>query len=226
MEGKVDQYGFPKMKNSQIIITEEVFRRLIKITQLSRSKKEEHMCLLYGADMNNNRILFHTVNQSEDYKTFGGGSDDPTKHGIQIGDSELKKELQSWIDLNKSGAVICDIHTHPSGINGDNTHFRMFSNSDLDSSIKRSKLLITKGIQEITGLIAVDRERGNSTISFVWYDIANNRFYRVENVYVVKHNKQTNKYLYEPLKKQGNYEYIEIGFNPVIQCSNRENDER
>ena len=25
MEGKVDQYGFPKMKNSQIIITEEVF---------------------------------------------------------------------------------------------------------------------------------------------------------------------------------------------------------
>ena len=226
MEGKVNQYYFDKMKNSRIIITEEIYTRLIELTQLKKKKKEEQMCLLLGKEIKDNVVLFNKINKATDYQSIGGGSDNEYEHEITIGDGKLKKELNRWIKKHDENAVICDIHTHPSGVNGDNINYRMLSSGDLETEIKRSQLLNNEGIQSIAGMIAVDRKYGNSTISFVWFDRANNKFYRVENLNVVKYDKQAKKYIFEPLKKQGNSEFIEIGFNPVIQCSNRGNVER
>ena len=219
MEGKVNQYYFDKKQNSKIIITEEIYKRLIELTQLTRIKKEEEMCLLLGKEMKNNVILFDKINQKTDYTSFGGGSDNDFEHGIEIGDGELKNELYEWIEQHEEGAVICDIHTHPSGVNGDNINYRMLSNRDLITEIKRSKLLNNEGIQSIAGMIAVDREKGNSTISFVWYDRENNKFYRMENLLIAKYDRQSEKYKFKPLKRQGNSEFIELGFKPTVEYS-------
>ena len=56
MEGKVNQYYFDKMKNSRIIITEEIYTRLIELTQLTRMKKEEQRCLLLGKEIKDNVV--------------------------------------------------------------------------------------------------------------------------------------------------------------------------
>ena len=211
------------MKNSKIIITEEIYTRLIELTQLTRRKKEEQKCILLGKEIKENVILFDKVNKATDYISFGGGSDVASEHGVKTGDGKLKKELRKWIKEHEEGAVICDIHTHPSGINRDNINYRMLSNADLSTEIERSQLLNNEGIQSIAGMIAVDRKDGNSTISFVWFDRAKNKFYRVENLMVAQYDRQANKYKFNPLVKHGNSEFIELGFNPTIECSKQEN---
>lgn len=226
MEGKVNQYYFDERQNFKIVITEEIYARLIGLTQLTRVKKEEQMCLLLGKEMKNNVVLFDRMNQKTDYKSFGGGSENEFEHGIEMGDGELKEELKEWIEGHEEGAIICDIHTHPSGVNGDDINYRMLSNRDLLTEMKRSELLNNEGIQSIAGMIAVDRERGNSTISFVWFDRQNNKFYRMQNLLIAKYDEQSKKYKFEPLKRQGNSEFIEIGFRPTVECSKGKEPDR
>lgn len=226
MEANVNQYYFNPMPHSRIVISEEIYKRLLSLVQTTRIKKEEQMCIMVGKEIEPNVMFFDIINQATDYVSTGGGSDDPSIHGVNVGDGELKNELRNLINQAEQGAVFSFIHTHPSGVNGDNIKYRTLSNADLTSERKRSEILNERGLQSIAGMISVDRQNGNSNISFVYYDREHNKFYRAQNVMVAKKDPQTQKWTFDPLARQGNSEYLEIGFRPTVQCTRENNYER
>ena len=60
--------------------------------------------------------------------------------------------------------------------------------ADLSSNVAVTKKLNEKGITHIAGLISVDNDKGNSSISFVWYDENKNKFYRISNISIAKYH--------------------------------------
>lgn len=60
--------------------------------------------------------------------------------------------------------------------------------TDLKNNLDFTKKMSKKGITHIAGLISVDNDKGNSSISFVWYDESKNMFYRISNISIVKYN--------------------------------------
>ena len=183
------------------------------------------MAFLFGRKVKQNEIVFEEMNEAQDFVTYGAGSDNPYEHAVEAGRGNLKKELEKRIEEMKNGTsrnnVICDIHTHPSGV-GEGEEYRKFSNGDLTSNKQFTERLNRYGITHIAGLIASDSAKGNSTISFVWYDEENERFYRIPNVFVSKYDRLGN-YVEIPLIKQGQIEYIEENFNSVL---NNDKDQR
>lgn len=124
----VNQYTFEELPDSEIIITEPIYRRLLAITNMSGLNIEEHMCWLRGSEVKKNKILFDSMNENQDYIISGSGSSNPEEHGVEPGeDTEITKELTEWIDTNSSeNTVICDVHTHPSGVS-EGYEYRMYS---------------------------------------------------------------------------------------------------
>ena len=60
--------------------------------------------------------------------------------------------------------------------------------TDLKNNLIFTKEMSKKGITHIAGLISVDNDKGNSSISFVWYDESKNKFYRISNISIAKYN--------------------------------------
>lgn len=226
MEANINQYYFNPMPNSRIVISEEIYKRLLVLIQTTRIKKEEQMCIMVGKEIEPNVMFFDIINQAIDYVSTGGGSDDPSVHGVDVGNGELKNELRNMINQAEQGDIFSFIHTHPSGVNGDDIKFRTLSNADLTSERKRSEILSQRGLQSIAGMISVDRKNGNSNISFVYYDRVHKKFYRAQNVMVAKKDPQTQKWSFDALTRQGNSEYLEIGFRPTVECTRDSNPER
>ena len=126
----VNQYAFEELTDSEIIITEPIYRRLLAITNMSGLNIEEHMCWLRGSKVKKNKILFDDMNENQDYIISGSGSNNPEEHGVEPGEeTEITKEIKKWIETNSSGnTVICDVHTHPSGVS-EGYEYRMYSRS-------------------------------------------------------------------------------------------------
>lgn len=208
----INQYEFNKLEGSEILITQECYIRLMSILNITGFQIAEHKCVLYGEVIGHNKILFTEVNKHNDYITTGKGSKDPAEHGVYIEpDSKLGKELASKIDANKVDSVICDIHTHPSGVL-EGEEYRHLSGADLQSIKEFSKRLktIAPNIISVGGLISVDNESGNSAISFIWYD--GNKCYRFEKVSIVEKQGEQNVKVFS-LKNINGVEYLETNFN-------------
>lgn len=213
--GNVNQYKYEALPNSKIIITEEIYRRLLSLTNFSSLRKEEHMCFLFGKEVRTNVILFDEMNDAQDYEISGSGSNNPLEHGVSPGTGKLAKELESKIDENEdSKTVICDIHTHPSGII-DEIQYRFFSEADLESNKKFTHAMSERNITHIAGLIASDNEKGNSTISFIWYDEQNDKWYRIPNIAVARYYEQEGKWKCIKLPSCQELEFLETGFNSI-----------
>lgn len=213
--GNINQYKFAALPNSKIIITEEIYKRLLSLTNFSSLRREEHMCFLFGKEVRTNVIFFDEMNDAQDYEIFGSGSNNPLEHGVGPGRGKLAEELKARIDGNQdSKTVICDIHTHPSGI-ADGIEYRFFSGADLDSNKKFTHGMNERNITHIAGLIASDNKNGNSTISFIWYDELNNKFYRIPNISVAKYYEREKKWKCITLPSHQELEFLETGFNSI-----------
>ena len=189
-----NQYKFRKLPNSKIIITDNLYQRLLFLMARSTWIASEHMCVFYGKEIDENVILFDEMNQYEDYDSKGEGSKNPRDYSVGPGNGKFAEEIEEKIKTLPKGAIIADIHTHPSNIcfgNGDENEYRYFSSTDLKTNIKWKGLIEKNGIEHVAGLIGVDRDYGNMTLSFVWYSKNDSKFYLFDDIIV--YHKELNK---------------------------------
>ena len=189
METNVNQYGLLELNNSRIMINKEMLDRLIKLAKKTIDSQGEQMCIFYGEELLGNNVIFTDLNQQTDYTSVGNGSSNPLDHGVEMRKgSKIMAELLSKVPDNSqtktssSRKVVCNIHTHLSGISeGDN--FRLLSNADFNNHLAMAQIMDERGAEYISGILAVDRVTGNNSLSLIWQDIKHNkRVYRIENV--------------------------------------------
>lgn len=189
MSTNMNQYGFLELNNSRIMINKKMLSRLIELAKTTIDNQGEQMCILYGEELPGNNVIFTDLNQETDYTSLGSGSSNPLEHGVEMRKgSKILAELltkvpdSSQTQTSSSRKVVCDIHTHLSGISeGDN--FRLLSNADINKHSAMAQIMDGRGAEYISGILAVDRTTGNTTLSLVWQDIKRDkRFYRIENI--------------------------------------------
>lgn len=189
MSTNMNQYGFLELNNSRIMINKKMLDRLIAISKQTIDSQGEQKCIFYGEELPGNNVIFTDLNQQTDYTSLGNGSTNPFDHGVEMRkDSKIMAELLSKVpadgqpQTNGSRKVVCDIHTHLSGIS-EGENFRLLSNADINKHLTMAKLMDERNAEYISGIVAVDRTTGNTTLSLVWQDIKRDkRFYRIENI--------------------------------------------
>lgn len=189
MGTNMNQYGFLELNNSRIMINKKMLSRLIELAKITIDNQGEQMCIFYGEELAGNNVIFTDLNQETDYTSLGSGSSNPLEHGVEMRKgSKILAELLTKVpdsshpQTSSSRKVICDIHTHLSGISeGDN--FRLLSNADINKHSAMAQIMDERGAEYISGILAVDKTTGNTTLSLVWQDIKRDkRFYRIENI--------------------------------------------
>lgn len=189
MSTNMNQYGFLELNNSRIMINKKMLSRLMELAKTTIDNQGEQMCILYGEELPGNNVIFTDLNQETDYTSLGSGSSNPLEHGVEMRkSSKILAELltkvpdSSQTQTSSSRKVVCDIHTHLSGISeGDN--FRLLSNADINKHSAMAQIMDGRGAEYISGILAVDKTTGNTTLSLVWQDIKRDkRFYRIENI--------------------------------------------
>lgn len=218
----MNQYNFLELNNSRMFINEEIFKRLLELAKQSRKFVGEEMCILYGETLPGNNVIFTELNREIDYRTEGRGSNDPKKHSVGMdGDSNIVNELLNKIpeleNYDKSSRkVICNVHTHLSGIS-EGEEYRTLSNADLNNHIEMSKIFNKSNCDYISGIIAVDREKGNTSLSLVWQDInKDGRFYRIENITIYKIVNKKIAYVGDIKRKENDMTYLEENSIPNL----------
>lgn len=193
MEINTNQYGFLELNNSRIMINNEMLDKLIKLAKKTIDSQGEQMCIFYGEELPGNNVIFDDMNHYTDYTSLGTGSSNPLEHGVKIQKgSNIMTELLNKVPINgqpqPSGfrKVVCNIHTHLSGISeGDN--FRLLSNEDIISHSAMAQIMDERGAEYISGILAVDRVSGDNSLSLIWQDIKRDkRFYRIENITIYR----------------------------------------
>lgn len=199
----VNQWQFDELPNSKIIITEEVLNRLHVLIGRASWIASEHSATLFGQKIGEDNIwLIDDVNTNEDYVSRGQNSTSPLDYSISTGDKQ-SKEIVSKLE-SKPGAVVIDIHTHPSGLIED---YRFLSSGDLATYRQYNEIVSNKGGTFFAGLIGCDRVNGNMSFSIVWYNKQNDKFYRIQNIYL-RRKLENGDYRDFPFAKYGNTQLI------------------
>jgi len=199
----VNQWQFNELPNSRIIITEEVYNRLMLLIGRSAWIASEHSSTLFGKKVGEgNTWVIDEVNCNEDYISRGQNSTNPSDYSISSGPNQTI-EIQNKLN-SVPGMVVIDIHTHPSGLID---NYRFFSSSDLSMFKEYNQIVSNKGGTFFAGLIGIDRVNGNMSFAIVWYDKSNDKFYRIQNIYLRRKlpNGEYNDYQFE---KYGNTQLI------------------
>jgi len=205
--GNINQYRFSKLPHSKIIITDNLYQRLLFLMGRSTWIASEHMCIFYGKEIEPNVILFDEMNENEDYDSRGEGSKNPYDYSVGPGEGKFAEELEKRIKTSPKDIIIADVHTHPSNVcfgNGDEDEYRYFSTTDIKTNIKWKKYLEKYGIDHVAGLIGVDRTNGNMTISFIWYNKEKSKIQLFDDIVI--YYKDLNKY--ESLPKVGDIQLL------------------
>ncbi len=187
----INQWRFEELPDSQIIITEEVYNRLMSLIGRSIWIPSEHSATLFGRKIDGeDKWIIDEVNANEDYVSRGTNLTNPSDYSVSVGrnqSTEIEKKLNQG-----PGVVVIDIHTHPSGLIDD---YRFISPGDASSYIQYNNIVSNKGGTFFAGLIGVDREKGNMSFSVVWFNKLNNKFYRVKDIILrKKENCEVTKY--------------------------------
>ncbi len=190
LTGATDQFNFPELPNSKIILSEEVYRRLsadINLCALSGNKELEYGTFLYGKEIGPNIIYFSTPSRYDDYEpSFRELDVNTDKNGNEL---RMHKELIYNIEQSNYDCI-AHIHTHPY-IGGT---CRFFSNQDL-RTIQRLQINFqpSNGKEKyfFGGLLTVGPEniQEMDEISFVFYD-KNGRWYKITNIAVRLNNQE------------------------------------
>ena len=189
MSTNMNQYDFLELNNSRIMINKKMLSRLIELSKTTIDNQGEQMCILYGEELPGNNVIFNDLNQETDYTSLGNGSSNPLEHGVEMRKgskilAELLNKVPDSSQTQTSGSrkVVCDIHTHLSGIS-EGENFRLLSNADINKHSAMAQIMDERGAEYISGILAVDKTTGNTTLSLVWQDIKRDkRFYRIENI--------------------------------------------
>ena len=188
--GVTNQFNFPELPNSRIILSEKVYRRLsadINLCAFSGNKELEYGTFLYGKEIKPNVIYFDIPSKYLDYEpSFRKFEVNTDKYGNELG---IHKELMNNINQSKYDCI-AHIHTHPY-IGGT---CRFFSNQDL-----RTIQNLQKNFQPdngnkkyfFGGLLTVGEENIGETdeISFVFYD-ENFGWHKITNITVFLNNQE------------------------------------
>ena len=188
--GVTNQFNFPELPNSRIILSEKVYRRLsadINLCAFSGNKELEYGTFLYGKEIKPNVIYFDIPSKYLDYESsFRKFEVNTDKYGNELG---IHKELMNNINQSKYDCI-AHIHTHPY-IGGT---CRFFSNQDL-----RAIQNLQKNFQPdngnkkyfFGGLLTVGEENIGETdeISFVFYD-ENFGWHKITNITVFLNNQE------------------------------------
>ena len=169
--GATNQFNFPELPNSRIILSEEVYTRLsgdINLCAFSGNKELEYGTFLYGKEIKPNVIYFDIPSKYDDYE--------PSFREFEVNTDKYD--------------CIAHIHTHPY-IGGT---CRFFSNQDL-----RTIQTLQKNFQPnngnkkyfFGGLLTVGEENTGETdeISFVFYD-ENFGWHKITNITVFLNNQE------------------------------------
>ena len=199
----IDQWNFDELQNSKIIITEDVYNRLIMLIGRTSWTASEHSSTLFGKKLEGEDIwVIDEVNASEDYISRGENSTNPLDYSVSTG---RKQSLEIQEKLNRGpGTVVIDVHTHPAGLIED---FRFLSSGDITEYIKYNEIVSNKGGTFFAGLIGCDRVNGNMSFSIVWYNKLNNKFYRIKDIYL-RRRLGNGDYRDFPFVKYGNTQLI------------------
>lgn len=157
------------MPNAQIVLSEEVYQMLLAIKEVTNETNQEFPFFLYGKEVGNNQIEFTEFMSASNNRQNAEASFNET----------MINNLQNRINGNlNNGLVVCHGHSHPPIGNfhqnfslGDFTSF-MQMNED-NPVFKNRQVELTSCLVTSTG-----------DINFVFYDNANENFYRFTNVFV------------------------------------------
>ena len=178
----INQWRFEELPNSKIIITEEVYNRLMFLIGRSAWVSSEHSSTLFGRKIDGEDAwIIDEVNANEDYISRGTNSTNPSDYSVSTGQNQ-SIEVQNKLEQGP-GVVVIDIHTHPSGLIDD---YRFISSGDESVYMQYNNIVSNKGGTFFAGLIGVDRVNGNMSFSVVWYNKLNNKFYRVKDIMLRK----------------------------------------
>lgn len=161
------------MPNAQIILSEQVYEMLLAIQEATNSTNQEFPFFLYGKEVGNNRIEF---------TEFMSASNNRQNAEASFNDTMINN-LQNRINGNlNNGLVVCHGHSHPPIGNfhqnfslGDFTSFMQMNEEN--PVFKNRQVELTSCLVTSTG-----------DINFVFYDNANQNFYRFTNVVVKDKN--------------------------------------
>lgn len=207
----INQWGFDELPNSKIIITEEVYNRLMLLIGRSAWITSEHSSTLFGRKIDGQDAwIIDEVNTNEDYVSRGTNSTNPNDYSVSSGQNQ-SIEIQNKLDQGP-GMVVIDVHTHPSGLIDD---YRFISSGDATTYIQYNSIVSNKGGTFFAGLIGVDRVNGNMSFSIIWYNKSNNKFYRVKDIMLRKLD-EYGRITDVPFPKYGNTQLI---------CANWGNDD-
>lgn len=178
----INQWCLEELPNSKIIITEEVYNRLMLLIGRTAWIASEHSSTLFGKKVDGEDAwIIDEVNTNEDYISRGTNSNNPSDYSVSSGQNQ---SLEIHNKLNQGpGTVVVDIHTHPSGLIDD---YRFLSSGDLSTYQQYNAIVSEKGGTFFAGLIGVDRVNGNMSLSIVWYNKLNSKFYRVNDILLRK----------------------------------------
>lgn len=157
------------MPNAQIVLSESVYEMLLAVQDVTLSTNQEFPFFLYGKEIGNNQIEFNE---------FMSANNNRQNTSASFNQSMIK-DLQNRINGNlNNGFVVCHGHSHPpigdfhqNFSLGDFTSF-MQMNED-NPVFKNRQVELTSCLVTSTG-----------DINFVFYDNANQNFYRFTNVVV------------------------------------------
>lgn len=206
----INQYKFNILPCSQVILTEKLYERLECLVGRSAWIASEHACYFYGKEISENVLFFDEMNLNEDYENTGTNSINPLAYSVGPGKGKLNEEIEKKIESMQSG-VIADIHTHPSGVyesESEKDDFRFFSTGDIETSLSWNNYLKRKNpnLQHISGLLGVDRINGNISISFIWFNSQEHKFYRFNDIAIAKDI--GDNYAIESLEKVGEIQLL------------------
>jgi len=190
LQGATNQFSFPELPNSKIILSEEVYARLagnINLCAFSGNNELEYGTILYGKEIEPNVIYFDYPSKYDDYV--------PTRRvfDINVNENGEISEMYNELITNIKGLkydCIAHIHTHPY-IGGT---CRFFSNQDLNmiKNLQTDFQFNEKNKKYFFGgLLTVGPENISETdeISFVFYD-DNNGWYKITNIMVYVDNQE------------------------------------
>lgn len=153
----MDDYG------GLIILTSDVSKKLQIIHEVTNIRRIEIPFLLYGKEIQKNKILFNDIyieqnsNQSR-LASFG---------------SNITKDLENRLNKNNSNLVICHGHSHPPI--GD--YHKNFSHGDLASYIEMNDIVKNHNSQSVGAIVT-----SNGDFNFLFYDDQSQDFYRFTRI--------------------------------------------
>ena len=199
----INQWNFEELPNSKIIINEDVYNRLIMMIGRTAWVASEHSSTLFGKKVElEDTWVIDEVNTDEDYISKGENSTNPFDYSVSTGRKQ-SLEIQNKLDQGP-GTVVIDAHTHPSGLVED---YRFLSSGDLSTYRQYNEIVSNKGGTFFAGLIGCDRVNGDMSFSIIWYNKHNDKFYRIQNIYL-RRTLENGEYRDFPFVKYGDTQLI------------------